>query len=140
MTEEEFINSIDCKFPYKNKIEWMKVVKQGCELSSNASFAVLHEICRPPISQKIDPKELIEILSFWKENEKHPLGDKVSNIAIKMINNEVTSMEEAINLMGLISKYKNEYSALAIAYFSCSDTSGEVDKVYQNIISQWKEN
>lgn len=140
MNEEEFINSVDCNFPYKDKPKWVKIVKQGCEISSNACFAVLHEICRPPFSEKVDSKELVEILNFWKENANHPLVDKVSNIATKIIESEVVSIEEAINLMNLISKYKNEYSALAIAYFSCNDLSGEVDKVYQNIISQWKEN
>ncbi len=41
MTEKEFIDSIDCKFPYQDELEWQKTIELGCLISSNAAFAVL---------------------------------------------------------------------------------------------------
>ncbi len=48
MSEKEFIESIDCRFPYFSEKKWKDIVMQSFNVNNNAVFAVLHEMCRPP--------------------------------------------------------------------------------------------
>jgi hypothetical protein len=137
MTEEEFINSIDCKFPYYDKSAWTKIVEQGCKLSSNSAFAVLHEICRPPFGEQITPAQLMEIANYWQQHFTHPLVPIVFNAACKMIKDQELPVEDVIEAMKKIAIHQNEYCALAILYFSCNDAEGKLEEVCETITSNW---
>lgn len=137
MNEEEFINSIDCKFPYHDKSAWTIIVNQSYKVSSNATFAVLYEICLVPYNTKVNTDDLKEIANYWFQNAKHPLASTIHEIAISMINGDEISVLQAIEVMDIVSKHKNEFSALSIAYFSCNDIEGKADKKYNEIIESW---
>jgi len=48
MTEQEFISSIDCNFPYEDIALAKELILQARSISPNAVFMVLHEILRAP--------------------------------------------------------------------------------------------
>jgi hypothetical protein len=137
MDEKDFIESLDCNFPYTDKSAWKKLVQQGCEISSDAAFAVLHEICRPPSNAKVAKEQLREMADYWLKYAALPLVSIVFKVAQVLIDGNELPTSETIKIMDLISKHKNEYNALAIAYFSCDDKNGDVDKKYNEIISSW---
>jgi hypothetical protein len=115
----------------------MKTVEDGIKLSSNAAFAVLHEICRPPYKTNVTADELTMIANYWHKCFTHPLASVVIQAAYSMINNKELPVTEAMEIMNTIAKYQNEYSALAIAYFSCDDIEGKADQLYESIVLNW---
>ena len=73
MNEEEFLKSIDCRFPYENENQWRALIHQGKEISENASFGVLEEISRKPFGNKISEKEQLKMVGAWEIENEHPL-------------------------------------------------------------------
>ena len=69
----------------------------------------------------------------------HPLAEPVLGVAERMIRGEELSVREAMALMNHIADHGDSYNALAIAYFSCNDQSGEADDLYDAILLRWKE-
>jgi hypothetical protein len=139
VTEKEFIESIDCQFPYFDRASWQEVIKVGCQISPKAAFAVLDEICRPPLRKEISVQQLEQILEYWKVEFHHPLAEPLGNAARLMINREEISVEQAVNLLNLAASYPHLYSALNVPYFACDDTDGFADKIYNKIIQRWRD-
>jgi hypothetical protein len=48
MTEQEFLDFIDCNFPYFDEKKWKELVLQSFTINNNAVFCILDEVCRPP--------------------------------------------------------------------------------------------
>lgn len=48
MTEQEFLDSIDCNFPYFDEKKWKELILQSFTINNNAVFCILDEVCRPP--------------------------------------------------------------------------------------------
>lgn len=71
MNENEFIESIDSFFPYYDEKKWRKIIKKATEISDNASFMVLHEICRAP--KDIEPTHQLYMLFEWGKIFEHPI-------------------------------------------------------------------
>jgi len=138
MTEAEFINSIDCCFPYKNAEKAFKIIEFGSSISPNASFAVLHELARAPTSQTISEAQLLKLLGHWKLKTKHPLKTYLLPIVEQLIEGKTVSKNKAANAIKEIAKYPHQLSALAIAYFSCDDENGEISKLYNHVIQLWE--
>jgi len=62
--ENEFILKIDNSFPYKDDEKWKALVDEGASISPNASYMVLHEICRPPKRPRITGKQRLDMLEY----------------------------------------------------------------------------
>ncbi len=139
MNEVEFIDSFDCKFPYHDKAAWTGIIHESCKISANAAFAVLHEICRPPNSAQVSSSQLREIAEYWVRKVNFPLAHEVSKVAYRMIDNDSISVVDAMETMNLVAQHKNQYSALAIVYFSCNDAEGKADSTYEAIVSSWRD-
>jgi hypothetical protein len=138
VTEEEFVNSIDCEFPYFDEAKWRAVVKLGSEISPNAAFGVLEEICRPPYGTEVSVQQLEQILDYWRTEFSHPLAESIGDVASLMIKREEISPEEAANLLHIVANYPRIYCALNVPYFACDDKDGTVDKTYKEIIRSWE--
>jgi len=138
MNELEFIESIDCCFPYNDEKKWKNIISKGVKLNDNCSFAILYEICRVPVSKKINKIKLFNILEYWKTNFKHPIKDEILNIALLMINKTDIEPKIIIELMKNIQKYKGQYCALNILYFAREDITEEIESEYNKIINSWK--
>jgi hypothetical protein len=138
MTEVEFNELIDCRLPYNNEAECRRLCEMGAHISSNAAFTVLYELCRVPRRTDVAVDVLKRLVSYWNECFSHPLAPLLTQIATKMIEGKQLSLGEAMNAMQVISEYPSEYSALAIAYFSCDDVEGRVDDLYNRISANWQ--
>lgn len=136
MNEIEFIESIDACFPYSDKEKWQSIINQGTQISDNAAFMVLHEICRTPAEVPVNIQ--LQILKLWENSFNHPIKNLVIESAKAIINGNDLPIQKAIKYLNAISKFKGNYTALSIVYFSYNDVDGEVDKKYNEIIRIWE--
>lgn len=137
MSEDEFVQNIGCRIPYDDEAQSRKLIKLGVDISPNAAFMVLHEICRPPRSGQVSIARLNTLLTEWTETFHHPLVDDLLAVATAMIQDREISPDDAIQVMKRIASYPNQFSALSIAYFACDDIAGEVEAEYHAIIDAW---
>ena len=138
MTETEFIDSIDCQFPYHSEGECRAIIERGSRISPNAAFMVLHELCRLPSDIHVEPALMLSMLKHWQRHFTHPLVEVTLRAAKTMIEGRKLPVEESMGIMKIISAYPDQYNALAITYFSCDDTEGKVEKLYEEIIADWQ--
>jgi hypothetical protein len=139
MTEKEFLDHIDCKFPYHDRDNWKRVVDTGKSISSNAAFAVLDEISRPPRSADTSSSDRMEMVAYWRSGFEHPLADEVSKVALARVEGRGLSIEHCLELMDTISHHLGQYAALSIVYFACeSDEAEETDRKWDGISDQWQ--
>lgn len=138
MNESEFITMIDSNFPYASEDDWKRIIDSGVSISSNAAFMVMHEICRVPCGVDVSMEVRFHMLAYLRKNFDHPLLPELLPIAEAMIEGVDVPCEQALKIMWQIAKFRNEYSALAIAYFSCDDQRGDVDAFYCQIKCEWE--
>jgi hypothetical protein len=119
--EQAFLDQIDCRFPYRDPDRCRELIVRGIDLSANAAFGVLMEICRPWRSAKAAPAQLNALLKFWREGCHHPAAPMMADIAAARIARRELSEDEAIAAMNALAKYHGLYAALAIVYAACSD-------------------
>lgn len=136
MNEIEFIESIDCCFPYSDEHQWQSLIKQGGQISDNASYMVLHEICRAP--KEVAAETQLQLIHEWESFFDHPVKDLVVESGRAIINGIDIPAQKAIECLNEISKFKGIYNALSIIYFSCDDADGQVGDVYDQIVEMWK--
>ena len=136
MNEIEFIKSIDACFPYLDEQQWRSLIKQAAQISDNAAYMVLHEICRA--SNDVPAEIQLQILREWENCFDHPVKGLVVESGRAIIKGMNISVQKAIKYLNEISKFKGNYNALSIVYFSCDDTDGQVDDVYNQIIKMWE--
>ncbi len=136
MTENELIRLIDCRFPINDYESSQNLIRSSIEISPNAAFMVLHELCRYPKPDENDKRMIRTHLEFWKNNFHHPAIPIVLPSAMALINGENISESDCLNAMREISTYKNQYNALAIISFAC--TTDAADLLYDEIVEKWK--
>jgi hypothetical protein len=139
MHEEEFLNSIDCCFPYENEGQWRALIIQGREISGNASFGVLHEIARKPFGNQVSDKMQLAMVDTWEVGNKHPLAKSVIEAAKAIITNNPLSVEKVLELLSQVQVFRNQYSALNIILFACDDIEGLAEEKWQEVVDSWKE-
>ena len=136
MDEMEFVKRIDACFPYTDEMQWRSLVKQGTQISDNAAFMVLHEICRAP--EDVRREIRLQMLHEWEDHFDHPLKKLVVESGQAIIDGTYIPVEKAIKYLHQVAKFPGNYNALSIVCFSCDDTDGQVDEVYNQIIDVWE--
>lgn len=137
LSEEEFHNTIVCKFPYNNENKWKQVIDQALTISNNAVFLVAYELVYLPTSKKKYAKEAKRILHYLAQKFDHPLKEKVFRVGEMMLEEKELPVNDAIKIMREIAKYPPLAAALSIIYFSCNDIDGDADELYNQIILDW---
>lgn len=136
-TESEFLEAIDCRFPYADREAALALVDEACCISANAAFAVVDEIVRPPRSAEVSPlvqRELLEVLFARLE---HPLVDVIRPLAeLQLAGGEATAAE-ALAALRAIARHPGQYAALGIASLAADDRDGELDRADEAIRSAW---
>ena len=94
MDENKFIKCIDTCFPYDVKKRWKERISEGVQISDNASFMVLHEICRAP--KDVPESEQLKMLSFWDLEYSHLIKSVVLEVAEAFINGSYLTEERTI--------------------------------------------
>lgn len=140
MNEQEFADSFDGCFPYEDEEKWRVLILEGKAISDNASFCVLHDICRKPFGSAVTPDEQLRMLGEWSKVNRQDFAPIVIKAAKAIIADELLSVAEVLAQMESIRKYRGQYAALAIVYFACNDTEGALEGPYFQIINEWKEN
>lgn len=144
MNESEFNDRIDCNFPYHDRQEASRLIDLACQISPNAAFMVAEELARPPHNEldKLNEMVLLDMLSELEGKFDHPIKQMVFSICRKMIRGQRVTGAEAITALDHLKDYPGQYSAVAIAYFSCNEEiqMEQVDQHYQALIQSWKNN
>ncbi|HET6942889.1 MAG TPA: hypothetical protein VFH89_12075 [Sphingomicrobium sp.] len=125
-TDKAFTAPIDCKFPYDDPSA-SKIISQGWQVSLNAAFCVLHELCRPPRDSAVHKERLRELVSAWAEGPDHPLKAPVVGAANALINGTSLEWREGVELMRRVGEFDGQRAALAIVYFAsyCEAADGD---------------
>ena len=137
MEEPEFIASIECKFPYDDRIASLELTKQACSLSPNATFAVVDEISRPPAGEHVSSQLSAELLSYVEQHLTHPLSTPIIAIARKLVSGQGVSVADSLLAFRQIERFPGQYCALSIAYFACDDIDGTADREFNRIMAAW---
>ena len=138
MTEEEFISSIDCRFPYMDTGKALKLVDQACSISANAAFMVVSELACPPHSAFAPAEQRHLLLDRIDALLSHPLKDAVIPFARRRINCDRITGAESASAMRFVARFRNEYNALAIVCWSSADDTAQIDDLYDEIVHGWK--
>lgn len=138
-TESQFIDKIDCKFPYHDRQESLQLIEQAAALSPNALYAIIHELCLIPHSKRssVTTETLVDLLAITANQFNHPLKELIVDTADKMIRRQELTVEDVILKMQIVQKYPGQFAALSILYFSCDDKDGKMEPIWENIISEW---
>jgi hypothetical protein len=139
MCEKEFLNSIDCCFPYEQESQWRALIFQGNKISANASFGVLEEIARKPFGNPVSQQEQLVMVDVWEAENKHPLVQPVIEAAKAIITDTLLSTNRVLEMLSQVQAYPNLYTALNIIYFACDDVEGVVDEKRNKIVNFWNE-
>lgn len=137
--ELEFIDKIDCNFPYHDHQACLNLIDEGLSISPNSVYAIVEEICRIPDEERENTPFLflLDVLKTIDKKFQHPLKELVFKIAIRMIKQEETSVEEAALNIEQVRPYVRQYAALNILYYSCFDDEGKLNKIWDSIIREW---
>lgn len=138
MNEAEFLNAIDCRFPYHDEAQGWTIIQQGHAISDNAAFGVLHEIARKPATSTVSAQAQLALLAAWGQANTHPLKLQIMEAAAALITNKPLSIERVLEVMRQVRPYRNQYAAIGIAYFACDDVAGRADELWQEIIDSWQ--
>lgn len=138
MSEKEFIEKIDCKFPYLQIEEARKLIEEAINISSNAVYKVVEELTRVPFSQEnnITPSILLDLLKELDKAFEHPLKEDLLSIAEQMILGIAVGQHSVNDLMEKFRAYLGEWNALNVLYFS-TDPSENLETKYESIKTTW---
>ncbi len=114
--EIEFLNKIDCNFPYQGRQESMRLIELASRISTNALFSVIEELCRIPESVRpnVSTETLLDLLDTTANKLNHPLKEIIVDAANKMILCQEQTVDETILKMYTVKKYPGQYAALSI--------------------------
>jgi len=138
MKETDFIGRIDCDFPYDHPLKWRRLSAAAPRISPNAAFMVLHEVCRVPRSVQMDRPRAERIIGHLLRRFRHPAVKVIAPAIRSYISENTLRPRAAASLMRKLSIYDGEYNALAICYLSAYDSSGMLDRTYEQIVGRWR--
>ena len=137
MTEGEFIASIDCRFPYNTPRAWRRLITAARDISPNAVFMIIHELCRPPRPSSASINTRLRIYRCIQQRFGHPILTRLDVLFLTAMSGDTVPVSKALAAMRQVARYRGQNNALAICYFSCNDRLGRNDALYDAIISRW---
>lgn len=137
MTEDEFTSNIDCQFPYDSPREWRRLIGMARDISPNAVFMIIHELCLPPRSSGAAATTRLRIYRCIQQRFRNPLLTRLDSLFLAVISGSTVPVGTAGAAMRQVARYREQYAALAICYFSCDDRLGRNDTLYDAITSEW---
>lgn len=137
MTEDEFIANIDCRFPYDAPRKWHRLIAVARDISPNAVFMVIHELCRPPRSSGASATTRLRIYRCIQQRFRHPLLTRLDSLFLTVISGGTVPVGMAGAAMRQVARYRYQYNALAICYFSCNDRLGRNETLYDAVTAEW---
>jgi len=139
LKELEFIDKIDGAFPYANRKECTQLINEAIQISPNAIFAVVEEICRIPDEdrEQIPFLSLIDLLKEIDTKFNHPLKEMILKVANRMVKEQETPLEETLLNLEELRKFPRQFACLNIVFYSCHDDEEKRGEVWDSIIKEW---
>lgn len=139
LKELEFIDKIDGAFPYENRKECLALIQEALDISPNAVFAVVEEICRIPDEDRavVPFLSLIDLLKEIDTKFNHPLKEMVLKVAKRMLKEEETPLEETLLNLEEVRKFPRQFACLNIVFYSCHDDEEKRGAAWDSIIKEW---
>ena len=138
-----FAAKIDSRFPYRDQASASALIEEGRAVSLEASFGVLHEICRKGKSDRVTRKRQHELVEQWATGFEHDLKDPLLQCAHALIEKQHLSCEETMGLMEQIGHFEGQYAALNIAYFAgdcdSNESASQLEATHERICHLWSE-
>jgi hypothetical protein len=136
-TEQEFLDAIDCRFPFGDRGAALALIDEGCRVSANAAFALVEEIVRPARGSDA-PRELrLDYLGYVFAHLIHPLTSVIRPLAEQVVAGREPTADEALRVMRMVAEHPGQYAALNIAYFSADDPREDLDQEDGAIRRSW---
>jgi len=139
--ETPFRDAIDCRFPY-DEGSASDLIRRGWEISLNAAFCVLDEICRPPRSRPVARARLRELAAEWAAGPDHPLKTPVLRAANALIEGTPLSWRDGVDLMITVGRFDGQRAALGLIYCAsdCESPDGDhaLSRTDADIRDKWK--
>lgn len=137
VTENEFIRSIDCRFPYHDRVRARELIEASLAISANAVFTIVHELVLPGHSVQVAPTVLLELLSELEARFEHPLKALVFAVARRMIRDEPLSQQEVLQAISQVAEHPGEYQALNVISSSGEPDDG-IENADEKVRAQWQ--
>jgi hypothetical protein len=138
--EAEFLNGIDCEFPYEDRERALALASEALRISTNAACGVVYEVCNVSADIDEDLETCREVLGLIERRIAHPLGKIVVPFAREVVDGGKFAAADRIALMRRVAPFKRQYAALQIALCGRDPDEpddGEVDRVYDEIVASW---
>jgi hypothetical protein len=138
-SEIDFIDAIDCCFPYDERGSAEALVDEGCSISPNVAFMVIHELARRPRSCQTSDARCLELLDRVAQRLDHPLTEIIALLTRRMIRAEMVTSDQAIEAIHVVGRYPGQFNALNIAYFASTDYSEAVEAAHREVATSWEQ-
>ena len=125
--EVPFEAKIDARFPYDDPVASSELIHEAGNISLNAVFCVLDEICRPPKSGVVSQIRQCELLAEWSSTFEHELKAPLLRCAKALIVGQPLPRSEAVAVIEQVGRYQAQRGALSVAYFAADCGSEESD-------------
>lgn len=140
MGEGEFLDRIDCRFPYSDREGALELAAEAMAISPNAAFAVVYEVCYVPDGVHADIETRHEVLARIEKSLPHPLRAVILPVARDVVDGGRLAAAERIALMRKVAPFRDQYAALQIALHARDPDEPEdeePDRVYDEILASW---
>lgn len=127
-TEQEFLEAIDCRFPFSDRDLAAQLIQEGCRLSPNAGFTLVDEIVRPARGISAPVALRRDLLNAVFNQLRHPLVPIIKPLAERLVAGQAATVEDALAIMRQVAEHPGQYAALSVAYFSADDVAGVLDR------------
>jgi len=138
MDEQDFIDSLDYRFPYNDVTEAEALTQRALSISPNAAFMILHEVVRAPQDVATDAPGRTAALARLEHSFRHPLAGSLLPVARRVLQGEALSTPEAVDALERIAPYPGQYNALALVYRSSEPHQAETQATYTSIVHRWR--
>jgi hypothetical protein len=141
--EVPFDAKIDARFPYEDRVASNALIMEAREISLNAVFCVLEELCRPPASSAVTKDRQHELVTEWSSAFEHELKGPLVRCANALISGQALPWPEAVAVIEQIGRFDAQRAALSLAYFSgdCDSEDGDaaLELAYRRVIKVWEQ-
>jgi hypothetical protein len=133
--ENQFLEAIDCNFPYNDRVAAEDLIKKAATISDEALFAVLFEIVKLPKSASGKKEMQKSLLKTWERVNKSPLAIDLLPLINKKLDGELITVSSVLEVLECIRPYKNSYSALNLVSSLAYDET--IEERYDEISKGW---
>lgn len=138
--EKEFMNEIDCIFPYSDKTKCLQLIDKAVSISPASVYAIVYELAYLPNNENREAlaSTLLELLDVIDCKFEHPLKAMVFEVVRVLIHGQHISAEESNSKMLELKDCEDAGIPFNIIYFACDDVNGDTEAVYNEVVEYWK--